>query len=268
MVNGSYNSFLRQVGYCKLQGYDTISKSTSVGPSIFMDGRVMFGVGMSDVQFQGRTSSCGRCMNVTRIENFFKFNDDLTGWNYSEPIQTPFTAFVMDQCKDAICTSKFLDFDIYNLGQPVAHGNPWNIEWEYIPCPVDNDPMELLLCLGPDSCNVQDKERRTVEKLLEDGRQYSYWYCHVRNQRVPVTEVHVSFGDNNSTVKYPLKDDVGWRWTDFDNRDELLNDKWTFTFRSGEGVERDFTLDWEKYKSSPTTYGYRGGIIIRMDIQV
>ena len=146
MINGSYNSFMNQVGYCKLQGYDTVSRNTTGAPPMFMDGRVKFGVGLSDVEFQGRTSSCGRCLNITKIERFFAFNEDLTQWDYTMKMETPFTAFVMDQCKDAVCVSKYLDFDIYNPRQPVAYGNPWNIEWEFIPCPVEDDGMELLMC--------------------------------------------------------------------------------------------------------------------------
>lgn len=262
MIHGSYNSFRNQVGYCKLQGYDTVSRSTSGAPPMFMDGRIAFGVGLSDVQFQGRTSSCGRCLNITHIENFFRFNDELTEWDYLTNITTPFTAFVMDQCKDAVCTSKYLDFDIYNIGQPVAHGNPWGLEWEFIPCPVNNDTMELLVCLGPSTCNVDDAETTSVASLRQQAVDASYWYCHVRNQRMPIVDVWVSFEEGGTNHR--LQDDVGWRWSSKTPNTST----WTFTFQSEEGAVARFVLDWDTVVRTTTTPGYRGGIVIPMDIQV
>jgi hypothetical protein len=266
MINGSYNSFLEQVGYCKLQGYDTISRSTSSSPLMFIDGRVRFGVGLSDVQFRGSTSSCGRCLNVTRIQNFFEFNQQLTKWDYDRPVVTPFTAFVMDQCTDPICTTKYLDFDIYNIGQPVAYGNPYNIEWEYIPCPVENDTMELLLCLGPESCNKQDLEDRPITQLKKDAIDSGYWYSHVRSSRMPITKVDVTYGSLDSDKSYELEDNIGWKWVGKDA--DLGNDKWVFTIHSEENVTRHFILDWSKYNNTRSTRGYRGGVIISTDIQV
>lgn len=265
MIDGSYNSFVQQVGFCKLQSFDTISRSTSVAPPMFLDGRIKFGVGLSDVQFEGSTSSCGRCINITHIENFFQFDDELTSYNYSRPMTTPFTVFVMDQCMDPICTSKFLDFDIYTPDQPVAFGNPTSLEWEFIPCPVDNDTIELLFCLGPNSCNVYDSERRPIDVLLNDATKSGYWYCHVRNQRVPIINIDVSFG--NSSKKTTLKDRNGWLWNDYDARNDL-KEPWHLHLSSSEGLTKTITIDWSTMSDESTRLGYRGGILFQSNIQV
>lgn len=267
MVDGSYNSFLQQVGFCKMQTYDTLSRTTSIGPTMFMDGRVKFGVGLSDVQFQGSASSCGKCINISHIDNFFTFNDELTNWNYDSPIETPFTVFVMDQCKDPICTSKFLDFDIYNLYQPVANGNPRSIEWEFIPCPVNEDKIEILACLGPNSCNVHDLEERSYIKMINEAVDSGYWYCHIRNHRLPIVNVSVTFGSTENETYMQLEDNNGWLWNHYDDR-KKLKDTWNFFLTTADGVTKQFTWKWKEKMNMTTTYGYRGGIIIQTDIQV
>lgn len=67
------------------------------------------------------------CINVTAMENMPWFSDELTEWDLSREIVTPFIAMVFDQCNDPICTSGYLDFDIYSYQQPVNYGNPRNI---------------------------------------------------------------------------------------------------------------------------------------------
>lgn len=268
LINGSYNSFVQQVGYCKMQGYDTLSRSTSMGPPMFLDGRIKFGVGLSDTQFQGSTSSCGRCINITHIANFFSFNNELTSWDYREQIETPFTVFVMDQCKDAICTSKFLDFDIYNLHQPVAYGNPYSLEWEFVPCPVENDTMEILFCLGTASCNVHDDEHQTHDSLLTNAMESGYWYAHIRNARVPITNVSVSFGDRYPQNVFELDDNNGWLWSHYDYREKLGEDLWTIHMLTEDGRQVVASVDWRHESTRPSTPGYRGGIVVKTNIQV
>lgn len=261
--NATYNSFLQQVGYCKMQGYDTISRSTSVGPKMFMDGRVQFGVGLSEFQFQSHTHSCGQCIEISSIDQFFTFNDQLTQWNYDQPVETPFTVFVMDQCTDDICTPGFLDFDIYSPHQPVAYGNPVNMTWNFVPCPVEDDTIELLVCLGSKSCNVQDEEHRPVNSLLMDAIEDGYFYLHIRNARVPIISVELII----DTDTYHLVDDLGWKWNNYEERHSLV-DPWLLTFHSSEGLERSYTLDWKEHLIQYTTKGYRGGILVETDIQV
>lgn len=261
--NASYNSLIQQVAYCKMQGFDTVSRATSMGPKMFMDGRVKFGVGLSDVQFQGRTSSCGQCINVTQIENFFEFNEALTIWNESQPIQTPFTVFVMDQCTDEVCKSGYLDFDIYSPTQPVMHGNPFGLEWEFVDCPVENDPMEVLVCFGPNTCNKQDDEGRHVEEVFREAIAHGYWFMYVRNFRVPIVRivVHIDGG------VYPMVDDSGWKWMHWDHREDMTK-PWTIEFVGVNGVSKSFNISWTKYLRDMTTPGYRGGYIVQTDVQV
>lgn len=263
--NASYNSLIEQVAFCKLQGFDTVSRSTSMGPRMFVDGRIQFGVGLSDVQFEGRTSQCGRCINVTRIDNFFPFNHELTLWNESASIRTPFTVFVMDQCTDEVCKSGYLDFDIYSPTQPVMYGNPYDLQWEYVDCPVEEDVMDILFCLGPNSCNVQDREGRLVEEMMRDAVAYGYWFMYPRNTRVPITDITVHIGNHT----YDLTDDSGWRWTNWEGREDLGKTAWTFTARTMDGISRVFTVDWtEERMQQRTTLGYRGGVVMETDTQV
>lgn len=263
MTEASYNSFLQQVGYCKLQGYDTISRNTSMGPKMFLDGRVSFGVGLSETQFGSHVYSCGRCIQISQIDKFFTFNDQLTEWQYDLPMQTPFTVFVMDQCTDPICTSGFLDFDIYNPYQPVANGNPTNVQWEFVHCPVGDDPIEFLFCLGPNACNVHDKEGRNVQSLVKDAVDYGYWYMHVRNARTPVTSVIVQLGEN----QFALEDNQGWLWGQYEYSTDLTS-PWKFIIESLEGERREYTIDWNQYAENISTEGYRGGVVLETDIQV
>jgi hypothetical protein len=44
----SYNSFVGQIGFCRLQSFDTYSRSSSESVPMFLDGRISFGVGLSN----------------------------------------------------------------------------------------------------------------------------------------------------------------------------------------------------------------------------
>jgi len=154
-INGSYNSFRRQVGFCRMQSFDTVSRETSSSVPMFLDGRVSFGIGLSHTNMStDGVFGCGRCLNVTAIENFYRFNPSLTRWSRRphDPAEA-FVAMVFDDCTDPVCTPGYLDFDIYSLDQPVFRGNPHGIRWDWIPCPIlPHETIEYLLCIG-DLCN-------------------------------------------------------------------------------------------------------------------
>ena len=135
----SYNSFIGQVGFCRLQSFDTVSRSTSESIPMFMDSRISFGVGLSDENMKLSNSFlCGACLNVTYVDNFYQWNNEITEWkDIAQPNQS-FIAIVMDQCTDAVCKLNYLDFDIYSPTQPVMYGNPYNVQWHYTPCPIQN----------------------------------------------------------------------------------------------------------------------------------
>jgi hypothetical protein len=98
-------SFVRQVGFCKAQSFNTVSRTTTDGPSLFTSARVWIGVGLSEEQFGGSIVSCGRCIEVLSIDRFYRFNWELTDWDYDKLVHGPFTAMVLDQCTDPLCTS-------------------------------------------------------------------------------------------------------------------------------------------------------------------
>jgi len=67
---------------------------------------------------------------------------------------------VFDQCKDEICESGFLDFDIYNKKQPVSFGNISGIKWRGVECPVQEDKLEYLICSQNTSNFTEKKEKK------------------------------------------------------------------------------------------------------------
>lgn len=199
---GTYNSFRNQIGFCRLQSFHTISRSSSGSVPMFLDGRIMFGVGLSDVNMKTFDfHSCGLCLEIQSIDNFYSWNQEITKWNTSELIQTPFRVMVFDQCTDPICQENFLDFDIYSETQPVFHGNPRNVEWSIIPCPIlPEEYFEFMLCT-PDTCNAEN----TDQPPLLTKKQY-FWSISIRNMRHPIRQVYVTF---NATL-HRLEQQNAW----------------------------------------------------------
>lgn len=266
--NGSYNSLTHQVGYCKMQSFDTVSRSTSESVPMFLDGRVSFGVGISNENMRTSTGFlCGACLNVTKIENFYEWNNESTEWDYEKPSTKPFVVMVMDQCTDPVCTENYLDFDIYNEKQPVRNGNPFSVVWEYIPCPLlRGETMEYLLCFES-SCHVQDSETAlTLGDILKNTFTVTYWSLTIRNFRVPISQVLVrsneSVNDSDSESNpIPLRLENSWVW-----------DQGEYDLRQGISllmvdVEGKTTMDsippLSFTKSTSTTPGYRGGILLK-----
>lgn len=256
---GSYNSFLKQVGYCKQQSFDTLSRSTSTTPSVFSSGNVLFGVGLSHVQFQRSITSCGRCIEVQSIDRFYEFNQELTEWYYDEPNYGNFTVMVFDECTDAICESSFLDFDVYNEYQPVAYGNPTNLQWRFVPCPVsETDKIEFLFCLGYDSCQIQNAEGRSVKNLYGKSIHDNWFTLYPRNFRIRITSIKVQ--------GVSLEDIQSWTWKSIDNT-PLDNTEWLLEWTNEDGTQQSWILDWTRYFEQTSTLGYRGGVIIQTDQQ-
>lgn len=259
-ANGSYNSFLRQAGFCKAQSFDTVSKSTSRGPNMFLAGRVASGVGLSHAQFQRSVTSCGRCIQIHSVDRFYHFNDELTHWYYDRPHNGNFTVMVFDECTDAICTSGFLDFDIYHERQPVAHGNPTDISWHFVPCPVSSDDrIGFMVCMGHRSCNRNDLEGRAVRELYADALHHNWFSLFPRNSRTAILSVRVQ--------GMPLLDNQSWLWGSQHSADLLRGHLWLLEWTNEDGTTQSWVLDWSVYLDMHTTPGYRGGVIIHTDLQ-
>jgi hypothetical protein len=255
----SYNSFIGQVGFCKLQSFNTISRSTSDSIPMFLDGRISFGVGLSDFNMQQSNSFlCGACINVTRIENFYEWNQELTEWQGSWPQCKSFTVMVMDQCTDPVCIQDYLDFDIYNALQPVANGNPYSVQWNFIPCPVlANETIDYLLCTAT-TCHLQDPVEQTVAQVIGDD--VYYWALTIRNTRIPISIVLLHL-NNGTTIELELENAWIWDHGSFDLKEGL-----NITIVDAENkMLHDFiqlpSLDQN------TSNGYHGGIIISSKLQ-
>lgn len=240
VTNATYNSFIRQIGFCRMQSFDTISRQTSNSVPMFMDGRVLTGVGLSEQNILSLDGAnpCGMCLEIQKAQNLLIDNGVPT---------LPFTAMVFDQCTDPVCTLDFIDFDIYTPTQPVEQGNPYGIEWSVIPCPVaPTEKWEYILCTNV-SCHEHDLEFRKVKEIIKEP--VYYWSLTLRNTRLVINSVNVWY----SGVMYGLRLENGWVW-DFGAYDlydgiHLLID----------GVyEEQLIVEPEE----DTLPGYRGGILI------
>lgn len=259
MTNGTYNSFIKQIGYCKMQSFLTESRSTSESIEMFKDGRVKFGVGISDIDMQKVDyEMCGMCLNITHIDRFYDWNFELTQWDETtvNDIHTPFIAMVFDRCPDEICIHHFLDFDIYNPLQPVMNGNPQNIEWNFIPCPIkEGEFIEYLICTS-DTCNAQNKEMDLIENVIEIP--VYFWTITFRNMRLPIKQVWVTVDQK----LYELKKENAWTW-DGDVYDLKRGIEIVFTDSANKTWNDSIEFDVKKW----THRGYNGGILMTSNIQ-
>jgi len=181
----TYNSFRQQIGYCMMQSFDTLSRNTSMSVPMFMDGRISFGVGLSNKGEETEAFPCGMCINITEAHDFFQWNPEITEWIDEWPVHDSFLAAVFDQCTDPICTDHFLDFDVYSVTQPVQHGNPRNISWHIVPCPLHpSETFEYIVCTSS-SCHAHDDyHQATLHPGIVD-----YWSIVIRNLRYPLKAV-------------------------------------------------------------------------------
>lgn len=267
---GTYNSLVKQTAYCKLQGFHTNSRISSKSPKMFQDGRVKFGVGLSHKQFgslqeKGWMNSiegsltCGMCIEVLEIENMPEFNDQLTDWDYSISKKTPFIAMVFDQCKDDICKSGFLDFDIYNDLQPVSFGNIFGIKWRAVECPVLEDKLEYLIC-SQNTCNFSNQKRNKFINIFSRN-----WFSLIiRSNRIPILEVFVYNYDQTKYIKLEYKSSIGYICENFSANHNIIKLK-IITYNQKEYFD---IIDLSKYLDLDTTDGYNGGMLIQGNIQV
>lgn len=240
LTNATYNSFIRQIGFCRMQSFDTTSRHTSNSVPMFMDGRVLSGIGLSDQNFLSLDGAnpCGMCLQIHKAQNLF-----IDG---NIPI-IPFTAMVFDQCTDPVCTLDFLDFDIYTPTQPVERGNPYDIQWSVIPCPIaPTEKWEYILCTNV-SCHEHDLEFRKAGEIIKDP--VYYWSLTLRNTRLVIHSVDVWY----KNAIYRLKLENGWVWNfgAYDLHDGI------YLFVDGE-YEEQLIIDPQE----DTLPGYRGGILI------
>lgn len=189
---GTYNTLVNQYGFCKMQSSFTKSRKTSLGPSLYTRGKVQFGVGLSSFYFGNKINkegkeTCGMCLNITKIQNFPFFSNDLTQYKKDLEIETPFLVMVFDQCKDLICEQEgFLDFDIYS---PIPSTNIKLMEWKGIECPTDEeDTIELLFC-SSNSCNIHNQYTENI--LWKDIIDIYFITIIPRNMKIPIKNIKI-----------------------------------------------------------------------------
>ena len=267
----TYNSLIEQTAYCKMQGFHTNSRISSKSLKMFQDGRVKMGVGLSHKQFgslqeKGWMDSvegsltCGMCIEVLDIKKMPEFNNQLTDWDYFTPIKTPFIAMVLDQCKDEICKSGFLDFDIYNEKQPTSFGDIENIKWKGIECPVFEDKLEYLIC-SQNTCNLSNKKKKKFINVFSRN-----WFSLIiRNNRIPILEVYLFHFQNNNFEKLEYESSIGFVASNTISEKENKLRLKIITYDQKEHFD---IIDLNKYFNKDTTDGYNGGMLITGNIQV
>ena len=254
---GTFNILTEQVGFCKMQGYDTTNRENSYGPSIYTSGRVQFGVGLSSIYFgdvpndEGR-ETCGMCLNITKVQNFPKFSNDLTLFFPNTKIETPFTVMVFDQCKDPICQQDaFLDFDIYGN---IPSTNIKFLEWHPIDCPIhkEEDFIELLFC-SKDTCNDHNiyTEKIPFHHVID-----KYFVSIIpRNMRIPIKRISIL--KKNEWVEMNYISAIGWIFPfEFDFTSNIF-----LQFESSKSDILQMEIQISTLLDTPIQLEYRGGII-------
>lgn len=260
VANATYNSFRDQVGFCKMQGYDTVSRNTSSGPSLFTSGDVLFGVGLSDNQFDGRY--CGMCIEISRSENIRKPTNASLVEFLPEAIQDPFIAMVFDQCTDPICveSESFIDFDVYSPTPPTFLGNPRNVRWRAVECPVGQRAykhlIEYLICT-PSTCNAQDDLYKSKD-ILKEVWNPNYFSLTVRNARVPVIGVHL----NDEPLLYV--DGFGWTFSGI----YMENRTFVLELQAYDGSRLLDIIEFDDVMNLPLLKEYRGGALLPSTHQI
>lgn len=264
IVNATYNSFRDQVGFCKMQGYDTISRNTSMGPSLFTSGDVLFGVGLSNNQFDGRY--CGMCLEITQSTNLRKPTNSSLQEFSTEAINHSFIAMVFDQCTDPICVNakSFLDFDVYSPEPPTFLGNPENVKWKAIDCPVGANTLqqpikhfiEYLICT-PKTCNVKDTAFKHHSKIKEVWNPH-YFSFTIRNSRVPIVSVEL----NDEPLLYV--DGFGWTFSGV----YLENRTFVLELQAYDGTRLLDIFQYDNVMELPLLKDYRGGALLPSTHQI
>lgn len=215
---GTYNDMKNQTGFCKMTGFNTISRNTSYGPDLFTSGRVQFGVGLSQFQFGSNTIMsvdkktqgqlvCGMCINITGINNLPKFNFELDSHEKVNE-ESSYIAMIFDQCTDPICTSGFLDIDVYD-DNIFSNGNTNNITWTAIDCPTyENEKREYLLC-SKDTCNKQNTKYINVNTFGELFDP-TFFNIIVRNMKRPIKNLYIFVNGKYEELEYVSGNGYTW----------------------------------------------------------
>lgn len=254
VLGGTYNSFRQQPGYCFLQGYDTVSRNSSgIFSPMFLDGRVWSGVGLSNFQFNDSVSSCGACIQIESIQ-MNPFNHELTQWEEDRmDLENQHRiVMVMDQCKDPICESGWLDFDVYSPDFPP---NPIDIKWQFVPCPVADDESIGLLFCPSNACQRNFTEERTIEEVVRESDPY-FWALYIQNSKYPIRSITIRWEDGETN----LQDANGWMFNSPAPFDFFQPFQALLCTDNNTCLNVDINLQhqWEE----PTTLGYRGGWIV------
>ncbi|NBV29165.1 hypothetical protein EBS02_09165, partial [bacterium] len=181
----------------------------------------------SDRLFQNSIVSCGRCIQIHSVSQMAVLNEELTEVVSSPTQQDNFTVMVMDQCTDPICMEAdgFLDFDVYTMTPPSTEGNPRNLYWDFVECPVfENEFIEFM-----------------IEVVASSSTIY-YLAMYPRNHRNPIR--HLTFSGED------MLDEHGWKWFDAIQKDENH-------FVSWEGLDSPplvlnfSTVEWDPSQKHP-----------------
>ena len=260
-----------QTGFCKMTGFNTISRTSSGGPRLFTSGRVKFGVGLSQYEFGSRTIRsiydktegslvCGMCINITQIKNLPKFNFELSDYE-NVNVTESHVAMIFDQCNDLICSENFLDIDVY-ADNIFYKSNTYDVKWTAIDCPVyENESFEYLICTSH-TCNAQDIAYINSTKFISLFNPI-YFSIVIRNIKSPIKSLSIWY--SNKWYKLPYISGNGYTWDDYNKPFFEYSLKFKINDIFNHETIDEFLID-DVLECKPLD-NYRGGIIISKDYQ-
>jgi hypothetical protein len=259
---GTYNDMKYQTGFCKMQGFNTKSRSTSCAPQMVLDRKVDFGVGLSHYQFgspsnpsiYGLTEGalvCGMCIQIQNISNLPLFNNELTQY-IPINVTSSHIAMIYDQCTDPICNDAFLDIDVY-ADDIFTKSNTYDIVWIAVDCPVDEfNELELLICTQ-DTCNEGDIKYKSV-KTFKELFDPSFFSIIPRNMVRPIQEFYIKYINEYQKLEY--RSGIGYVWEGNEFTTSTLELKLIDIF--GNINYKNYNFD----KKNKPLDDFRGGIIV------
>ena len=162
-------------------------------------------------------------------------------------------AMVFDQCNDPICTSGFLDIDVY-ADNIFFKSNTYNISWNAIDCPIYvEEKVEYLVCTV-DTCNAQDTKYLNSSTFGDLFSPY-YFSITIRNMKRPINNVAILIDNNYKELPYISSS--GYTYNGY-FQEEILQIKIVDILQY---ISYD-TFNMKDIKSMKPLDAYHGGILI------
>jgi len=141
----------------------------------------------------------------------------------------------------------------------VEKGNPYDLEWRAIDCPVgDVHKFEYLFC-APGTCNAQDPE----DSNTKFGTKFNgnWWTLIMRNHRIPVIKVEVMTPSTKVFHELLFVAGAGWVWQGA-TYDTTKTDNFEIRLLSADGQVVTEKVSHKLVLDAMASPGYRGGVLV------